>query len=254
MKYLLKILVLTLIFGISLFFLFWRQQVKKINDENGTIELSSYGITVFGNYGNIVFSMSPLNDYYYNFSHKEHIYSKQTFYRKNNLFDNASVDIKGLFLNREELVWKGEGFNSVGLGKVGYEIKFSGKKIEIKRNINIESSKITNVGEALKICQGCLIADDKGRVFFNGELINENKIKIASDLNRTLFALGANQSFPQDISIIYMLNTDGEALIEIPITNQEIFFDEEWGILEFKTNFNLSENTMESFQNIYLIK
>lgn len=252
MKNTFKILVLTFIGIVSLSLVLWRSPIKKNFSEAGKAELSSYGMTFYGNFGNIIFSLSPLNDYYYDFSHKEHVFSKSTGSKNGSFMDQAVITMRGLFLNKKDLVWEGIGENSRGEVGVKYEVKYVEKSIEIRRKIEIKDSKFTNIGEAIKICPGCLVADDKERLFFNGDLVNEDKINLATDLKKILFALGNNQSFPQDISKITILNRDGKTLLEIPVTDQEIFWEEEWGILEFKTKFSLNEGARKNTQVIYL--
>ncbi|MBI4097745.1 MAG: hypothetical protein HY426_01790 [Candidatus Levybacteria bacterium] len=252
MKNLIKIFALGLIGAASLYFVIWATPIKKNFSGHGKVEVSSYGMTFYGNFGNIVFSLSPLNDYYYDFSHKEHVFSKLTGSKNRSLIDQALITAKGLFLNKKELVWEGVGENSRGEVGVRYEIKYVGKSIEIRRKIEIKDSKFTNIGEAIKICPGCLVTDDKGRLFFNGDLVNEDKLNLATDLKKVLFAVGKNQSFPANVSKIMLLNRDGKTLLEIPITDQEIFFEEEWGIVEFKTNFNMSKGVAKNTQIIRL--
>ncbi len=252
MKNALKILFLGAVGFISLYLVFSRSPAKNSFFENGKAELSSYGLAFYGSGGNVIITISPLSDYYYDFSHREHIFNKLTKSDNGNFIDQLLISLRGLFLNKKELVWNSEGENSRGKIQVKYEVKHENRKIEITRKIKFNKSKFTNMGEAIKICAGCLVADDKQRLFFNGDFINEDKLNLATDLKKVLFALGDNQSFPQDISKIVILSKDGKALIEIPVEGQEIFFEEEWGILEFKTAFKLSENTAETTQIIYI--
>ncbi len=252
MKNAIKIFFLGAVGFLSIYLVFSRFPARNSFAENGRIEISSYGLAFYGSLGNVIFTVSPLDDYYYDFFHREHVFNKLTKSDNGNFIDQLLIDLKGLFLNKKELVWNSEGENSRGKTRVKYEVKHENRKIEITRKIKFNKSKFTNVGEVIKICAGCLVTDDKQRLFINGDLVNEDKLNLATDLKKVLFALGDNQSFPQDISKIVVLSKDGRALIEIPVVGQEIFFEEEWGIVEFKTKFNLSEDATKSTQVIYI--
>ena len=252
MKNALKILFLGAVGFLSLYLLFFRSPAKNSFFENGKAELSSYGLAFYGSPGNMIITISPLSDYYYDFSHREHIFNKLTKSDNGSFIDQLLISLRGLFINKKELVWNSEGENSRGETSVRYEVRHKGKEVELVRKVKFNKSKFTNMGEAIKICAGCFVADDKKRVYFNGALLTEDKIQIASKFNYIPFALGDNQTFPSDILKIFIVQRDGGIIAEIPVSNEEIFMEEQWQLLEFKTAFKLSKNTAETTQLIYI--
>jgi len=193
--------------------------------------------------------MSPLNDYYYNFDNKEHLEITLSDSNTGNLFDQFLITTRGLFLNKKTLVWNTLGGNSKGKVAANYKLEEIGNGIKITRNVNLEKLKPDRIGQVLKYCSGCIISDDRKRAFFNGETLSSSKIALASKLKLTVFVLGENEFFLPGSKKIFIIGGDGTVKAEIDTAGSEVFLQEKWNVLEFKTPTN-GKNTVNQTINI----
>ncbi|OGH09841.1 MAG: hypothetical protein A2152_02920 [Candidatus Levybacteria bacterium RBG_16_35_6] len=241
--------VLALIGLISLFLLFVSPKTVKITADGNSVEASKYSLNVFDNSGSLIFSTSPLNDYFYIDSNKEHLELNLIDSNNGNLLDQFLITTSSLFFNKRILIWDTIGNNSKGKLNANYKIEEIENGIKLTRNIKFEKIKADGIGQVLKYCSGCIISDDRKRAFFNGDTITSSKTALASKLNLTAFALGENEFFLPGSKKIFIIEPDGTVKAEIDTRESEVFLQEKWNLLEFKTPLN-TKNSISLTINI----
>lgn len=234
----------------SLITVFLRMPPNRVFVNENQLITSTYGISLYDKLGNLIFSVSPLNDYFYLGKAREHIENKLTGSNNGNLLEKISVSISDLFLNRKSLIWDTKGKNSKGESGENFVIKVSKGFVEIDRRMYL-SVQTGLVGQSLTICPDCLVIDDKKRVYFNADLLTSEKLQNAQNLNLTVFIIGENQSLPL-ASKIFILKVNGQKQMEIDAKNYEVSFQEKWHLLEFKTKVKNSSNAFVNQKiNVY---
>jgi len=241
-----SLVVLALIGLISLVLLFLVQKTVKITADGNSVESSKYSLSVFDNSGSLIFSISPLNDYYHKDSIKEHLEIKLTDSNNGNLLDQFLITTNGLFFNKRTLIWDTIGNSSKGKVSANYKIEEIENGIKITRNISLEKINPSQIGQVLRYCSGCIIADDKKRAFFNGETIDSAKTSLASRLKLTAFVLGENEFFLPGSKKIFIIGSDGIVKTEIDTKGSEVFLQERWNLLEFKTPIDTKNSVFQT--------
>lgn len=231
--YFLKISLILAIGLVSLGVLAFRTP-SKIALSQGDLIASMYGISFYTKSGES-FLIGPLNDFYYNELSKNHLLEKVTANKAEGKAEEILLSIKDLFLNEQHLIRKFDGKNLEGEGSVTYTIAYKNKIIELTREITFKNNKLTALGQAINLCNGCLVMDSKHRVYFNQEFLTDEKLNLASKLNLTPLILTEDQFLPNDVSEVVVVNRNGEAQMTIPANNNLIFLQERWNQLEFRT-------------------
>ena len=234
-KNIFKLLLLLIIGLISLAVVFLKTPINSFYIAENKAETTGFMLSIYDKSANILFSVSPLNDYYYQGTTKDHLEDKLVNSNSGNLIQQAILNFQGLILNKKSLIWNTEGKNGNGKVLVNYAVNSAPGKIEIVRQIEFEKIKADSISESVTICRDCLITDDKKRAYFNGFSITQQKIDSALRLGFIPVALGENQSFPLDISKISILNANGKPQVEIPILNNIVFLQDKWNLLEIKS-------------------
>lgn len=229
--------VLALIGLVCLFLIFYFQKTVKITAKGSQVEYSKYALSVFDTSGSLIFSISPLNDYYYQLSKEYHVEEKLNDSNTGNVIDQFLIAFKGLFLNSQSITWKTNGVNEHGDASTNYNIQETKNGIKIVRKVNLKT-KADELGQVLKYCSGCIISDDKKRAFFNGDTITDSKTLLASKLNLTVFVLGENNYFLNGIKKVFIIASDGTVKAEIDTQGSEVYLQEKWNLLELKTPLN----------------
>lgn len=241
-----SLLVLALVGLISLVLTFLAQKTVKITADGNSVEASKYALNVFDNSNSVIFSISPLNDYYYEDNNKEHLELNLTNSNDGNLYDQFLITTSDLFFNKRILIWNTIGNNSKGRISANYKIEEIGNGIKVTRNISLEKIKPDQIGQILKYCSGCIIADDNKRAFFNGETIDSVKTALASKLKLTVFVLGENEFFLPGSKKIFIIEPNGTIKAEIDTKGSEVFLQEKWNLLEFKTPIGTKNSVFQT--------
>lgn len=224
------LLLIVFISAVSLFVMFFRTPKKSAFSSFGKVESTPYNISFYNNYEEIIFTISPLNDYYYEGSLKGHLVNKLEKERKRNFWQEFLVTLKNLFLNKKELFWEASEADL----NASYFVSSNLNEVEIERKIT-SSKSFDAIGQSITICSRCLIVDDKKRAYLQDNDLNKEKIDILESLGNTPVIVREEQFLPSDIERIFILNEKGKTVLEIPVLkNEQISFQNKWGILEFK--------------------
>jgi hypothetical protein len=229
-----KFLLLMALGMASLAVVFLRVHTDNYFVKGDRVEASYYSLAVFDNSGDILFSTSPLNDYYYNYQVKDHLQDKLSSSNNGGIREDLLQTLSSLFLNKRSLSWNTNGVNSIGKVSANYTASPTSAGLEITREIKFEKNAPASIGEAVKVCSDCLVADDKNRAYFNGNALTKSNIDLASRLNRTPLVLRSEQYFPSDASKILFIKPDGTVILEIPVAGAQVFWEEDWQLLVFK--------------------
>ncbi len=246
-----KLLLLLIIGLASLTIVFIKTPVKNFYSGNNKVEASSFSLSIYDKSANVLFSVSPLNDFYYQGLTRDHLEDKLVNSNTGNLIQQAILNFQALILNRNSLVWNTEGINGGGRVLVNYIVNSVPGKIEIVRQIEFSKTQADFISESFTICQDCLITDDKKRAYFNGFSITQQKIDSALRLGLIPVALGENQAFPLDVSRVLVLNANGKTQIEIPISKNSVYLQDKWNLLEIKSAVRKG-NKIQLKQDIYI--
>jgi hypothetical protein len=216
---------------ISLVITFVRIPSNQIIINGDVIKSSSFGLSFYNNAGDILFSVSPLNDYFYINNTSDHLTDKIISSNNGNFVQNVLSSLKGIVFNREELVWNTNNSEK----SVNYVVNQINGGVEIKRTIN-SKVVVQSIGQVIKFCSDCLVADDKNRAYFNADTVQQFDIDTAMRLNLTPVVIGENQFLPLDITKIKIIDRNNNAKIEIPVRGNQVFLQYKWRLLEFKAN------------------
>ena len=212
------------------------------------IEASSFGMSVYTPSGNTLFSLSPLNDYYYDGPSKEHLENKLLKSDNGNLITQAVVNFNNLALRKDSLIWDTQGENSKGKATVNYTVEYENGGITITREVDLEKTAQTSIGQVMTLCSDCMVTDDKNKAYFNGDTVNSDLINIALKASKVPTIIGENQSFPGQINKIIIIGRDGKEKMSVPIERGDlIYLQDKWHILEIKT----PSKTKTVIQTIY---
>lgn len=227
-----RVLTLFAIGFLSVAFYLLKNPISQISIPQGEITATKYGIGLHGFSGEFFLLGSPLNDFYYRGFSKNYLFDEILENKNGGLLKEFSIEMEGLFLNQQSLELTFKGKNHDGEGSINYEVRYFSNRVEIKRNI-ILSKNFDGVGQAIVICSGCFVTDDKKRIYLNPGFLAT--IDFAAKMNLTPVVLGENQFFPAGISEVIILNKNGQVKIRIPINlNEQISLQENLNILEFR--------------------
>ena len=215
------------------------------------IEASDFALSVHNSYGNLTFSASPLDDYYYEGTVRNHLQNRLINSNNGDLIDQIRITFKNFLSNKKTIAWKAVGDNGKKEVLVEYVINPIADGLKIVRKIKFLETMPDSIGQTIKICQGCLVADDNKRAYFNEDSITQQHVSAASRLNVVPIALRKSQSFPSNISKVTILTPNGKTQIEIPISNSEVFLDNKWNLLEFKSGVK-KDKKIQIEQEIYI--
>jgi len=234
--------------------MFLRMPYDKIFDSYGRAEATPYNVSFYNNLEEIIFTVSPLNDYYYQGLAKQHLVNKLKDSRNKQILQELRLTLEGLFLDRKSLFWYAQTLDPNNDFLVTYEVKSENNKIGIRRVIKSPKKDFDSIGLAITFCPACLVTDDKKRAYLNENLLDMEKIAFLERKNFIPVVVREGQFLPSDISRLTVLNESGKADMEIPvITGQQISFQDKWRILELKTPVKKGREAVIK-QTIYIPK
>jgi hypothetical protein len=236
---------------LSLAITFVRTPVNQVIINGGVVKSSPFDLAVYNNAGDILLSVSPLNDFFYTNKVKDHLSDKIITSTNANFAQDIWLSLKALVLNKKELIWNTVGSNASGKVKVNanYVVNQINGGIEIQRTFS-PSAGITSLGQAIKFCADCLVTDDKNRAYFNADTVGQFDINTATRLHLTSVVVGENQFLPQDISEIKIIDRENNLKLTIPVKQNQVFLQYKWRLLEFKAD--LGRNGASVSQEVVL--
>ena len=235
----LSLVVLTTISFISLIITFARIPSSRVIINGDAVKSSAFDLSFYNNAGDILFSISPLNDYFYANNVKDHLEDKIISSNNGNFFQNVWSSLKGLIFNKEELLWNTNGSEK----SVNYVVNQIDGGIKIQRTVNSKVA-VQNIGQVIKFCADCLVADDRNRVYFNADTIQQFDVDTAKRLNLVPVVVGENQFLSPDVKIIKIIDRNNNLKIEIPVGPAQVFMQYKWRLLEFKTKLSKGETSV----------
>lgn len=244
-KGILGLIVLITISFISLVITFVRAPVNQTVINGGVIKSSSFDLSFYNNSGEILLSVSPLNDYFYTNNVRNHLENKIISSNNGNFSQNVWSSLKSLIFNNKELIWNTNGSEK----SVNYVVSQVNGGIKLNRTVSSKLA-IQNIGQVIKFCADCLVTDNKNRVYFNADTAQQLDIDTAKRLNLVPVVVSENQFLPQDITKIKIVDRNNNLKIEIPVNVNQVFLQYKWHLLEFK--MKLSKNETSISQEILL--
>lgn len=246
-----KLLLLIAICFVSLTVVFVRMPSKTFFLGKNKVEATGFALSVYDDSGKLTFSASPLDDYYYQGTVRNHLQNKLISSSNGGLIEQTRLTIKNFLFKKKSIVWRAVGDNGKEEVLVEYTINPSVDGLKIVRTIEFIKNMPDSIGQTIKICQGCLVVDNKKRAYFNGDSITQQLVNTTSRLNVVPVFLRKSQSFPLDISKILIMTPNGKVQIEIPISNSQVFLEDDWHLLEFKSKIR-KDKRIQLEQEIYI--
>ena len=249
-KGILSLLVLLAIGLLSLAIVYLRLPTSSIFIDGNKLEASKYAVALFDKSGSLIFSLSPQNDFFYDGNARFHIEDSLSRSTDGGVLRQLYGSLEGIIFNRNILNWNTLGSNSRGRSTEDYRFNYSSNNLEVTRTIAL-GSEANDIGQVLTICSGCLVVDNKDRAYFNGDFVNQDNVNLASRLKFAPLIVGENQAFPSDISKIFIFDRFGNLKLEIPLSNEEVFLQDRWHLLEIKAPVDRAKNATVK-ENIYI--
>jgi hypothetical protein len=229
-------LVLLVTIGLlSLAVTFSRMPASQIIINAGVIRSSSFALSFYDTTGNLLFSVSPQNDYFYTNSVKDHLEDKISGTDNGNFLQNVWISLRSLVFNQKELIWNTVGSSANGQESVNYTVNQVNGGVEIQRAVAAKSN-IKSLGQVLQFCADCLVTDDKKRIYFNADTVTQADLETAARLSLTPVVIGENQFLPQDIKEVRVIDGNNNLKLEIPVLKAQVFLQYKWRLLEFKAS------------------
>ncbi|MDP3988087.1 MAG: hypothetical protein Q8P80_02990, partial [Candidatus Levybacteria bacterium] len=167
-------------------------------------------------------------------SSKNHFINQPNFGESKNYFEEFVLLFERVFAGDNRLIWHvgPKGDNQI---KATYSVadqKNGG--VQVMRNLNTDL-KISAIGQSVIICSLCMVRDNS-KIFFDAGLINDSKLLIAQKLGFSSLVVSKTQVMPILGTKLVVIDQQGNSLAQINIEkNQEVFFDERYNLIEFKT-------------------
>lgn len=234
---------------ISLVVTFIRMPSNQVFINGNNLKGSAYSLNLYDSIGVVLFSISPLNDYSYSNTSKSHSEDKITSADDGGFIQNLWLSVNSLILNKKELVWNTKGNSQIGKTSLNYAVYQTPRGLEIHRTI-VSQETVNALGQVIKFCPDCLVTDDKNKVYFNADTVEQWDIDIATRLNLTPVIVGENQFLPPDVSLIRIIDRRDNLKMEIPLNGAQVYLQYKWRLLEFK--IELAKNQHSVKQDIYL--
>lgn len=193
-----------------------------------------------------ILRLSPFDDYFYANGTKDHPISSKDFKSSQDNTGFINKFLNGRLLSKTRVSWSMESETGI---KVNYRIEnLSQNEFKVTRSMENPGSKIDAIGQSVLICPECLITDDKSRVFLTPELLTDEKLKLISSLNFSPVIL-SNNLLPNDVEKITVIDRqkNGKATL-YPQGSLEIYYYENWQVLEFKTWLGDQNTVSQTFR------
>jgi hypothetical protein len=213
------------------------------------IKSSAFNISLSAGDGQLLFTVSPLNDFYYTITGKDHFADKIIRFNNGNLLENIWLASKALLFNQQELAWNTLGKSLVGEFTANYLVESTAKGVVLQRQIS-PADKFNYVGQVIKFCPDCLVTDAKKRAYFNADTVQQADINTATRLGLTPVVVGENQFLSLDVAAVNVVDRENNPKFTIPLNGAQVYLDYRWRLLEFKVPLGKGQNLVK--QEIYL--
>lgn len=210
-----------------------RLPLENLFDKNFKAQITPFSINFYKDDSDeVVFKVSPFDDYYYQSSFKHHIEDKSIYLQNQGLLDKL-INLLSRMVNNKKLIWSMEGSKA----RITYTVFSKNGSLELVRQVHTLGIKVDAIGQSIVFCQTCMVTDEEKRVYFKASLLTQDKVDTAERLKLTPFII--ENKMPYRLSKLNIVDLDGNIKATILITSyQEIFFEEQWQLLELKTFVN----------------
>lgn len=199
-----------------------------------------------GNSAEPLLKFSPFDDYVYLATgEKQHVIDLQEA-KKNKSFRSFSSNFRyhfnALTLKNPEFVWTAQASERREI----YTARLEKGELTVKRRIILPGKvQITGYGNAVVICQECLVTDRYARVFYSGVYATNKKLSLA--LSKRFTPVFIPAQLPSDVSVVEVIKGE-KSVFTLPVT-QEVFFYEPFRVLEFTSPIS-SQNIKLNYEGI----
>lgn len=198
-----------------------------------------------------VFKISPLDDYVYTNTSKNHVIPESDFNKAKDITNSFWNKIQVLLFHQSRIIWQAEGKNKV---KVTYEMtEQPNSSVKITRKFSNLNPDTYAIGQSIVLCKDCFVTDQIKRVYFNSSDYSQERIRLADSYHLIPILLTDNV-LPNDVSRIIIIDTNFNLRFIIPTQpGQQIFYDQKWSLLELKTPVNkrlLETSQIINFKNV----
>lgn len=182
-----------------------------------------------------LFRVSALDDFYYIGSSEDHIIDNVADFQNDSVFFNELNMLVSNIVSQNKLLWAIVGQNHKKTVKIAYEVeKKEDGWIEITRKLTTNQYGVYAVGKSITFCSNCMLKDNNNQIYFATSLLQQEKIETANRLKLTPFII--DRKLPLHISELFVIDPKGNTQLDLPIDKkEEIYFDEQWHLLEIKT-------------------
>lgn len=210
-----------------------RSPLRKLAQKSYRVEVNPYSMVFYAkDQGQMLFKISPLDDYYYFSSGREHIVNdSNALYQTLDLVQEFLIILKRITIGDKSIVWTAK----IGETTLVYKAEDKGDgSILISREIKNPKSQVTAIGQIVDLCESCLLTNEYGLAYLTEDNLTQDKLDLIEKLKFTPLIIGNNQL--PGISKLIVINSQGEKEVEILASdNQEVYFDEGWHVLNLKT-------------------
>ncbi|MDO8504130.1 MAG: hypothetical protein Q7S60_05630 [bacterium] len=182
-----------------------------------------------------VFRISPLDDYSYQGLDKNRVMSGDTYLSSYNSTDDLLNLAQGFISNRKHIKWTVE---STGKTKIEYDLsQGSENTVVIKRTLETEDDPYA-LGQSIVICQACIVVDEQNRIFFQQNLLTQEKLNLANNL-KLVPVITRDTLLPSGTNTLTVYDKDFNKKFQVRVlANEAVFYDEQWRVLEIKSSLS----------------
>ncbi len=210
-----------------------KHNTENVSQPTYQIKINQYSLNFYSaDLTQELFKISPFDDYGYLGDYKEHFVSSETFKSSGDLSNGFSELLKKLSFNQSVVSWTVYGKDG---DSYSYQIdKLPQNSLKITRTIKTKKS-YSAFGQSLVLCSKCYLTDQNQRMYFNQETMTPELLSFAQSagLSPTLIS---QSIIPTDAKTLTVVDANLNPKLTVTInTNQQVFYDYKWNILEVVT-------------------
>lgn len=197
------------------------------------VKTGTYSIAVLNSSNEEIFKISPLDDFYYHGLTKDHLSDQNSFKQLNPPTDKLLPFLNDILLGKRLLLWRSTGKDKI---QIQYQIQpLERNTLKIDRILTNFNPKTYAIGQSLVYCADCIVTDSLNRAYFLKEFYTPEKENIVKSLNLDPVIL-ETALLPKTLSKITVIDSEANFKFSTTVNpDQEVYLEQKWNILEFKT-------------------